>query len=226
MSDPAESSGSHALARRPTVVLLHGLLRTERSMSVLRGDLDRAGFPTWACTYPSRRRSVADCARYVDERLSADGVDGPLVAVTHSMGGIVVRHLLHRPWLGAVMLAPPSQGSQVAQRMRSNALYRWLYGPAGHEMGELSNAWPVPAFPTLVIAGSRRLSLANPTSWLTVGLGLFPTAAAHDGTVALAESAVPGNDPPLVVDASHTWVMNHPEVRRQVLDFVRSVSPG
>ncbi len=210
---------------KPTVVLLHGLLRTERSMAGLRRAIDAAGYPTWACTYPSREIRVQDAARYVSERLAAEA-PGPLLGVTHSMGAILVRHMRELPWKGLVMLAPPNTGSGIANRLRNQTLFRWIYGPAGQQMAGSPEHWPVPEFPCGVIAGTRALALTNPTSWLTVGLGLFARGQAHDGTVAVDETRLPGLAAFATVDANHTWIMNHPETRRLVLHFLESGSFG
>ena len=56
--------------------------------------------------------------------------------VTHSMGGIILRHLRdpRLTWSRAVMLAPPNQGSRLAAGLVRNPLFRWFYGPAGSEL--------------------------------------------------------------------------------------------
>ena len=57
----------------PTVVLLHGLARSARSMAGLARHLRRAGYETWSRSYPSRRVGIADAAR----RNRLDPVAGP-----------------------------------------------------------------------------------------------------------------------------------------------------
>ena len=58
--------------------------------------------------------------------------------VSHSMGGPLVRYYLSRiqvPELGrTVMLNPPNQGSEVADRLKDLAIYRWINGPAGQQL--------------------------------------------------------------------------------------------
>src|SRR5262245_24838500 len=115
------------------VVLLHGLARRHGSMSGMAQALAAAGWTTWARTYPSRRMSIAAAAKTVADWIADDVADRPLYAVTHSMGGVLVRHM-HDPrlrWRRIVMLAPPNRGSALAAAMASNGLYRWFYGPAG-----------------------------------------------------------------------------------------------
>src|SRR5437868_1781197 len=114
----------------PTVVLLHGLARTHRSMAGLQHHLQRAGFPTWARSYPSRRLSIAGAADLIASWIARDLPAGrPVAAVTHSLGGILVRQIGARvPWRRIVMLAPPNQGSRLSRELRNHTMYRWFYG--------------------------------------------------------------------------------------------------
>ncbi len=205
---------------RPTVVLLHGLARTARSLHGLRQAIDRAGYDTWARTYASRKRSIAECAQETAEHIARDLPGRPLVAVTHSLGGILVRHMATTlPWQGAVMLAPPNAGSRIAGMLHQNPIFRWFYGPAGRDVVDPST-WPMPPTPFAVIAGTRAASLGNPTSWLTRALRLFPPDDPSDGTIAVRETRLPGMADFATVDADHTWLMNDPRVHAMVLAFL------
>jgi triacylglycerol lipase len=203
---------------KPIVVLLHGLARGHGSMAGLGRALRGAGWETWSHTYPSRRHSITYLADVLTEQLVA--LDRPLCAVTHSMGGVIVRHL-HDPrlrWERIVMLAPPNQGSQLAGGLVRNPVFRWFYGPAGTELGD-SSSWPPPPAPFAVIAGTRSLALTNPTSW-TLGRR-FGAGIANDGTVAVEETKLPGMAAFAEVDATHTWIMNAPTVHRLVIAYLR-----
>jgi hypothetical protein len=204
----------------PLVVLLHGLARREGSMAALARALEAAGFATWAKTYPSRRMSIADAARTVADWIADAAAGRPLYAVTHSLGGVLVRHMAdpRLDWRRIVMLAPPSQGSTLAAAMGDNPLYRWFYGPAGQELRD-GSAWPAPPAPFAVIAGTRRRQLTNPTSWTVARR--FPPDRDHDGTVAVDETRLPGMADYAEVDATHTWIMNHPDAQARVLAFLR-----
>lgn len=207
---------------KPTVVLLHGLARTHRSMAWLGARLDEAGYPTWAETYPSRRRPLADLADFVASRIEKDLDGKPLVAVTHSLGGVLVRHMAARvPFRAVVMLAPPNRGSRVARAVSRLPLYQMMYGPVGNEV-TAPEAWPLPPRPCGVIAGTRRRSPGNPTSWLTSTLRLLPRDEPSDGTLLVDETRLENGalDDFTTVDASHTWILRHPEVPGLITRFI------
>jgi pimeloyl-ACP methyl ester carboxylesterase len=205
---------------KPLVVLLHGLARGRGSMEKLGAHLRGHDFETWSHTYPSRKHSISYLASAITELLVEHGTR-PLHAVTHSMGGIVVRHLRdpRLDWQRIVMLAPPNQGSQLAAGLAQNPVFRWFYGPAGSELADAS-AWPAPPAPFAVIAGTRSVALTNVTSW-TVGRR-FPPGVRNDGTVAVDEAKLPGMAAFAEVDATHTWIMNSPVVQRMVIAYLRT----
>ena len=216
-------------AARPLVVLLHGLARRHGSMSNLGSFLHRAGWDTWARTYPSRQLPIVEAAAQVADWIAEAAGDRPLHAVTHSMGGIIARHL-HDPrlnWQRIVMLAPPNNGSAIASVMQDNPLYRWFYGPAGRDLAD-STAWPAPPAEFAVIAGTRQFAFTNPTSW-TLGRrfasgGRTGGSEPSDGTVAVRETKLEGMAAFAEVDAPHTWIMNDARVKRMVDRFLRGGS--
>jgi len=206
----------------PTVVFLHGLARTSRSLVRLRRLVEKEGFNTWANSYPSRKLSIGQLADELAGDIRTATSDGPLIGVTHSLGGILVRHMRDRlNWRGLVMLAPPNNGSKIAVQLRDNGLFKAVYGPAGFEVA-VERQWPSPPLPFGVIAGTKSLSLSNPTSWLTGGLRMFPEGVQNDGTLSVDETRHPEMHCFATVDASHTWIMNHPETHRLVLRFLKT----
>lgn len=205
---------------KPKVALLHGLARGHGSMAKLAKVLRAAGFSTWSQTYPSRKHSISYLASALTEELVEYAAGQPLHAVTHSMGGIVVRHLQDSriSWSRIVMLAPPNRGSRLAAGLVRNPLFQFFYGPAGRELANASD-WPLPRVPPAVIAGTRSLALSNVTSW-TVGRR-FPLGVANDGTVAVDETKLADMADFVEVDATHTWIMNSPNVHRLVIGYLR-----
>jgi triacylglycerol lipase len=205
---------------KPLVVLLHGLARGKGSMAKLGKTLHAAGFECWSHTYPSRQHAIGTLATELADLIAGVAGERPVCAVTHSMGGVIVRHLgdPRIRWERIVMLAPPNRGSQLAAGLSDNALYRWFYGPAGAELAD-GSSWPPPPAPFAVIAGTQRRAWTNPSSW-TVGRR-FADDVPNDGTVAVEETRLPGMAAFAEVDATHTWIMNDPHVAALVVSFLR-----
>lgn len=218
-SSPGPASAS---ARPETVVLVHGMGRTSCSMRSMARHLERDGFRVVSFGYPSTRqsaeKSAADLRRLiVAERL---GEESAVHFVAHSLGGIVVRACLSEqrpPLLGrVVMLGVPNQGSEVADRLEKNFIYRWATGPAGQSLGTASNCLPNRLgpvdYPVGVVAGNRSW---NPlfSAWLR-GPG--------DGKVSVVRCRLAGMSDFIVVSSSHTWIMNSRRVQDQTSRFLRN----
>jgi triacylglycerol lipase len=206
----------------PVVVILHGLARSHRSMARLRRFLESEGYRTWCATYPSREMEIKALAAQTAARIRAEAPADQYFAVTHSLGGILVRHMRDAlPWSRVVMLAPPNQGSRIARAFGSHPLFRWFYGPAGQDVSA-PETWPAPPEPFAVIAGTRDLSIANPTSWVTKSAALFPPGSPSDGTIAVEEARHPSMAAYAELDASHTLIMNDPRAHALTLAFLRN----
>lgn len=208
---------------KPLVVLLHGLARGHGSMTRLGAHLRTHGFETQSRSYPSRRRSISELAHELTEWIVDHAGERPVNAVTHSMGGVIVRHL-HDPrihWQRIVMLAPPNRGSKLVAGLLNNPVFRWYYGPAATALAD-GTRWPAPPAPFGVIAGTRSFALSNVTSW-TIGRR-FGRETPNDGTVAVNETRLDGMSAFAEVDATHTWIMNDRRVRELVVQFLRDGS--
>jgi pimeloyl-ACP methyl ester carboxylesterase len=193
-------------------------------MNKMATALIQAGFRVVNLDYPSREKSIEaiaaeDLARAVQrcERAGAQRIH----FVTHSLGGIVVRQALSQKKpanLGrVVMLSPPNRGSFVAEKLKNWRLYRWLYGPAGQELGTGEDSLPNRLGPVDyevgVITGSRHVFF---DAWFAA---LIP--AENDGKVSVAEAGVAGMADFLVVPETHPFIMNADRVIQQTIFFLR-----
>ncbi|MEJ2502221.1 MAG: alpha/beta hydrolase [Gemmatimonadota bacterium] len=206
---------------RPTVVLLHGLGRTEFSMKPMARALEEAGYRVVNLGYPSRRQTIPELVETVEAELEACCASEPLRFVTHSLGGILVRAYseLHGPGrVGrVVMLSPPNQGSRVVDEI-PDELLRLVLGPAALQLGTDSASVPIRlppvSFELGIITGDASL---NPlfSRWLP---------GEDDGKVSVESAYVEGAEDFLVVPYSHTFIMRQDEVIAQTIAFLETGS--
>jgi triacylglycerol lipase len=205
------------------VVLLHGLGRTAASMKRVEWALEKRGYRVVNVSYPSTRLSVQQAAdSWLADLLKERTPDraAKVHFVTHSLGGIVLRQYLaeHRiENLGrVVMLAPPNQGSELADKFKGNFLFKCFTGSAGQQLGTNASSLPArlgPAdFELGIIAGD-------------VSLNAFLSASLpgdDDGKVSVQSTRLAGMKDFLVVRHSHTWMMWRKDVTSAIARFLQS----
>ena len=211
------------MGTHPRVALLHGLARSSRSLFALEQALRRRGMSVRSFDYPSRRATIVEHAKALRAPILHFAGDEPVSFVTHSMGGIVLRALLHPEHGDArlrsqvkrtVMLAPPNEGSAVVDRLAAHLPLKRINGPANLELrtdGLPSELGPVD-FAVGVIAGTRSL---NP---LTAALLDRP----NDGKVSVKATKVEGMADHIALPVTHTFMMNAPLVVAQTLAFLET----
>ncbi len=202
------------------VVVLHGIARTYRSMRSLVNFLKAHGYPVLNVDYPSTRIPLESLIEHINKQVVAfnQGFQRKIHFVGYSLGGLLARGVIsrHRPSnLGRVVqLAPPNQGSEVADFWKSNFLFQWIFGPAGQELGAEERSFarilgPVD-FELGVIAGNR--------TWDPISSAMIK--GPNDGKVSVESSKVPGLIDHLVIPATHTFIIYNREAWNQTIHFL------
>lgn len=181
------------------VVLVHGLGRTSLSMVPMELWLERAGFQVLNFNYNSYASSIAEIALLLGDRLDEEMRDRPAPRVHfvgHSLGNIVIRWLLAhdrpgRPLGRFVMLAPPNQGSSVADRVAP--FLDWLLDPLDELRTDTSTVTELPEDP---------------------GIEHLIVAGRWDGKVSIRETCLPDAKAVLVVPSGHTLIPMREDVAR------------
>ena len=198
-----------------SVVLVHGLWMNGMDMGLLGRRLRGAGFNTSTFRYHALKSTPEENANTLHGYLQA--IDTPVVHyVCHSLGGLIVRHLLSRypdckPGR-VVCLGTPHQASSAARCLSRTLPGRWLLGHS-IEQGLMGD---VPSWnrgrELGVIAGNLRMGM---------GLLLPGIPRPSDGTVSVQETMLEGMTDHVVLPVSHTGLLLSARVALQVVYFLQ-----
>lgn len=219
----------HLPPLRPRVVIvLHGLVRSRESMSGLCRYLkEHSDYSVLNVSYASAREKLADHALALGHVI--EGLEGvqEIDFVAHSLGNLVIRHYLAEntdPASGRqpdprirriVMLGPPNNGADMAQRFRANLLFQAVWGESGRELAEqwseLNKRLAIPTCQFGIIAGGRGDES-----------GFNPLLAGDDDfVVAVAETRLTGARDFIVLPVVHGTMMENQRVQEQTLRFLQ-----
>jgi pimeloyl-ACP methyl ester carboxylesterase len=201
---------------REHVVLVHGLYMTGVEMALLGRRLNAAGYSTHRFRYPSLAGvPAANAARL--RAFVADFNGDAVHFVAHSLGGLVVRHLIDRapdlPPGRVVTLGTPHAGSQTARWLNRSPLTRALLGAA---MDRGLNGG-VPPW-----SGTRPLGSIAGSFPLGVGVIAPDLARPNDGTVAVHETEFAGMTDHCVLPVSHFGMLFSASVAAACVRFLRT----
>lgn len=200
---------------RPRVLLLHGLWLRGFALLPLRARLRAAGFEAECFDYRSVFASPREHLARLERRIREWPGSEPVHLVGHSMGGLLsVECARAHPELpiGRILcLGSPLTGSSTAAGVAARGPLGRVLGRAVHLLRD--GVLPLPeGFEVGVIAGTLPLGLGH---WFGRVEG------AHDGTVTVAETRVPGLADHLELRTSHTGLIYSRAVARQAVRFLR-----
>jgi len=198
------------------LLVAHGMARTSLSLASLARHLRRNGHQVTLTGYVAALERFDAVCRRVRGQLERLAVEAePYALIGHSLGGLILRVAMGAGPLTPeprrlIMLGTPNQPPRLARLFRHLWPYRVVNGQAGQLLADphfFSTLPPIRA-PYTIIAGTN-----GPRGRLSpFGEDL------NDGAVAVAETLVAPTDHPILVSTLHTFMMNHPEVRRAILD--------
>lgn len=199
------------------VFLLHGIGKGRMDMAPMARHLRKHGYAVVNWHYQSTKYKLEDLA----DKLATEVERFPeykIHFVTHSMGGIVVRTFLSRHEMSnlgrIVMIAPPSQGAELAKFMGNWPLYKFLFGPAGQQLkpgdeGTCASAG-IPGCEFGIIAGGT----GNDT-------GINPLLPGdNDGTVTVACTKLDGAQDFALLPYPHPLIQMMPRTTRLTRTFL------
>ncbi|MDR3490841.1 MAG: alpha/beta hydrolase [Gammaproteobacteria bacterium] len=209
-------------SEKQCVILLHGLARSHYAMTKLESTLKLHHFIVVNEDYPTTQKSIEalanqsipsminECLKYHPARIDF---------VTHSLGGIVLQEYLQNHKMSTrtriVMLGPPNHGSQLADLLHNNWIFKIIRGPAGQELTTDKNSVPnklhlAQRYQLGVIAGNYSL----------VPFGNLIFHEANDGKVSVTSARTKEMKDFILLPVSHTFMMNNALVEDQILYFL------
>lgn len=191
------------------LLLIHGMGRTPLSMWRLARHLRRNGHEVTLAGYSVTFERFGPIVERLTRRLLALAARGePYAVVAHSLGGILAQTALPGVWPlpeHLILLGTPSRPPRLAVRLASRWPYRLINGECGQL---LSRDDFFASLPRLDVRVTSIAGTSGPRGkWSPFG------DVPNDWVVAEDEMWAPD----VTVRGTHTFLMNHREVREVVL---------
>ncbi len=194
------------------LILLHGLWMRGIALTVLQRRLEHAGYSVETFDYLSTKAPLDATLERLrsDVRAHPAGVD----VVGHSLGGLLAMLACHRdtslPPGRIVCMASPVTGSAVARQLAERG-GSWLLGRHHGLLEHGLERWD----------GPREVGMIAGTMGMGLGVVVGHLEGESDGTVAVAETRLPGLTDHCVVPTSHTGMLFSAATAAQAIAFLR-----
>ncbi|TRY30097.1 esterase/lipase family protein [Aliiglaciecola sp. M165] len=208
--------------QKDVVILLHGLWRDASAMRPVETFLTAQGYQVHNLSYPSTEfpieTLVSDILKPAVDAINL-GSDQKLHFVTHSMGGILVRYYLkhNQPAnLGrVVMIAPPNQGTELANLFKDSDWVDVRRGPAVEQLSNAESSWVRQLgevnFELGIIAGNYN------TNWITDWI----LPGDDDGVVTVESTKVDNMSDFLTIPEKHYRLRGDEKVLKHAAYFLK-----
>jgi pimeloyl-ACP methyl ester carboxylesterase len=198
------------------VILLHGLWMRGFALVLLHRRLMEAGFRVHRFDYMSVASLQERVLGQLHDLMRGLTPAGQVHLVGHSLGGLLALRACtpddDLPPGRIVCMGSPVLGSSAARRLAG--MGRGGEVLLGHNRTLLENGleqW----------TGRREVGMIAGRTPIGLGSMLAHIPGEHDGTVAVAETRLPGLTDHCLVEANHTGLLFSPVVARQVTCFLR-----
>lgn len=207
---------------KEVVILLHGVLRTPMSMKIIELRLEKEGFDVLNYGYHSRQKIIENHAKDLAEFLQTQEFEptDTVHFVTHSMGSLVARYFLSHYKLNHagrfVMIAPPNQGSSMADYLSEKKWYRWIWGAPAEQFLTADSSFAknagIPPREFGIIAGGK----GDGAGWNPIISG------DDDGTVSVEQTKLDSMKDFIVIRNLHSLLLWDKEAVEQIVAFLKN----
>ena len=197
-------------SRDQVTILVHGIWMQGLLLRVMGRRLESKGFRTKTISYNFLNKTPAENAQHLYNEIGLLGAK-KINLVGHSLGGIVILHLLQQfhdlDVDKVVLIGTPAKGSWVARRLHAMPLLRPLLGQSV-EKGLLGGA------PNFTI--ERPLGIITGRGKFGVSALLYRSDELNDGVVRESETLLENATDRITVPLSHSAMV----FSRQCSDYV------
>ncbi len=202
------------MAAAPQVLLLHGIWNARPWLLPLALRLRREGWRVASFGYSTAFGGAEAALPRLHARIERMADAGPVALVGHSLGGLIALQALQQaptlPVTRVVCLGSPLAGSAAARALAQRRLGRAL-GRSAALLQRGVARWD----------GAAEVGMIAGTVARGLGARFAALGPESDGSVALAETRVPGLGDHCQVRASHSGLLFSVEAARQTAAFLR-----
>jgi len=202
------------------VIIVHGLGRTHLSMRKLTKKIEKEGYISLNFPFLTINKNIEDIENKLEKFIEKNckNKNMKIYFVTHSLGGIIVRLYLKKhpnKKTRVVMIAPPNQGSILADKLKNNVLISTLLGPSIFELGKN----PEKSVPLTLGTIDFELGIIAGTK------SIYPffskkIPGKDDGIVSVEETKLKNMKDFIEINSSHSFIMNNEETIKQTIHFL------
>lgn len=203
------------------VICLHGMWMPGSEMAYVKMQLENEhDFNCRLFSYPSVKSTLDENARllaaFVDEQVS-----GSVHLVGHSLGGVLALRMLalnpDAPVARVVCLGSPLCGSRAANTLNAHEWGNAILGKtiAAGVVVESASEW------ASQVSGFTEIGIIAGTVPLGLGRLIANFDGANDGTVAVAETRLPGARDHISLPVNHTGMVVSKDVADQTAAFLK-----
>ncbi|MDP7422426.1 MAG: hypothetical protein QGH40_11130 [bacterium] len=216
VAEPGQAEDSSVGAPNDTVIMIHGMNRSRAAMVVMQVRFEIEGYRPLNFPYLNTVDSLDEISDSLISYIRENVQTPRYHLVAHSLGNIIIRNAFKKglpQGLGRiVMLAPPNHPNTMARLLKENFLYQLIAGDSGQKLSqeEFFRTLPVPPVEFGIIAGDWSLS------------PVFDVP--NDGKVAVSAARLEGMKDFIVINRSHTFLMNTEDTFELTRRFIETGS--